>query len=216
MNDNWAGSSAFIQAEDSSHQSTDVKRNNPFHLGFGPGFKCRHWGRELGFLGVPGSGAAHPQNPSTKTSHGLSPLSVFSLIPQQVCPRLSQVLPVSNPNPQTAVPLHPNQDSSWRQTLGVRVSCSTSVCPHTRPDISRRAVAWYRSQLGNTIIPQTQSAWEMRTSLSFTREKVGALLCSCFLSVAELGLLQLVSWKPGWDRSHPVKDIWADVVFLNT
>lgn len=58
MNDNWAGSSAFIQAEDSSHQSTDVKRNNPFHLEFGPGFKCRDKGWEFGFLGVPGSAAA--------------------------------------------------------------------------------------------------------------------------------------------------------------
>lgn len=34
--------------------------------------------------------------------------------------------------------------------------------------------------------------------------------------MAELGLLQLMSRKPGWDRFHLVKDICDDVGFLNT
>lgn len=34
--------------------------------------------------------------------------------------------------------------------------------------------------------------------------------------MAELGLLQLMSRKPGWDRFHLIKDICDDVGFLNT
>lgn len=71
---------ALIKTEDSSQQSTDVKGNNPFDLEFGPGFKYRDRGQELGFQGFLGSVTAHPQNLSTKTYHGITPLGLFSLL----------------------------------------------------------------------------------------------------------------------------------------
>lgn len=83
---------ALIKTEDSSQQSTDVKGNNPFDLEFGPGFKYRDRGQELGFQGVLGSVTVHPQNLSTKTYHGVTPLGLFSLLQEQVCSGQSQAL----------------------------------------------------------------------------------------------------------------------------
>jgi len=83
---------AFIKTEDSSHQSTDVKGNNPFDLEFEPGFKGRDRVQEVGFQGVLGSVIVHPQNPSTKTYHGLTRLGLFFLLQEQVNSSQSQVL----------------------------------------------------------------------------------------------------------------------------
>lgn len=73
----------LIRPEDSSHQGTDVKRNNPFDLEFGPGLKCRDQGQVFGFQGVLGFVMVHPQNPSTNAYHGLTPLGL--LLQDQGC-----------------------------------------------------------------------------------------------------------------------------------
>lgn len=88
----------------------------------------------------------------------------------------------------------------------------------TRTNVSRSVPVWYRSQLRKAIIPQAQIALEMRTSLSFTKEIAEVLFTFPINEkfLAELGLLLLMSRKPGWDRFHLIKDICNEVVFLNT
>lgn len=90
--------------------------------------------------------------------------------------------------------------------------------PQTRTNVSRSVPVWYRSQLRKAIFPQAQIALEMRTSLSFTKEIAEVLFTFPFNEkfLAELGLLLLMSRKPGWDRFHLIKDICDEVVFLNT
>lgn len=139
MNDNWAGSSAFIQAEDSSHQSTDGKRNNPFHSGVWARLQMQGLKARACFFGSPRLCCSTSSKPFHK--EGLSPLSVFSLLPKQACPRLSQVIQpqqcqIQNPKPLSLC----TQTKTLESRYWGSGSPAQNLCvSHTRPDVPRKA-----------------------------------------------------------------------------
>lgn len=126
-------------------------------------------------MGVLGSVIVHTQNASTKTYHGLFPLGLFSLLQEQACSSQSQVLQlqqhqIHNLGTINHCPFAPEPRLFLKVGIaGQRLLLKISMC--LTPSHIQEGSGLIK------IIPQAQIAWKMMTSLSFAKEKVGALLC---------------------------------------